>query len=144
MVFVMSKTERTESAIHTVQAVHITLTFVRISMKLTLNKELLTQKRLQPWRPSIKIFIIRATSALIERCPENRETEQTSIQIFFFKKKNPHSGQISQRNTKLSKWATQKRIKDKKLYHDSSVLRLDFPNRGFVVFDRQLEEQGKN
>uniref|UniRef100_A0A7C8ZY83 Uncharacterized protein n=1 Tax=Opuntia streptacantha TaxID=393608 RepID=A0A7C8ZY83_OPUST len=60
-------------------------------MKLTLNEEPLTQKRLQPWRPSIKVLVIRATST-----------------------------------------------------HDSSVLGLDFPNRGFVVFDRQLEEQGKN
>ena len=51
---------------------------------------------------------------------------------------------MTQTNNELSKWATEKTIKSKKLYHDSSVLGLDFPNRGFVVFDRQLEEQGKN
>jgi len=110
-------------------------------MKLTLNEEPLTQKRLQPWRPSIKVFVIRATSTLIERNPENRETEQTSIQK---QTTNLHSAQMTQTNNELSKWATEKTIKSKKLYHDSSVLGLDFPNRGFVVFDRQLEEQGKN
>lgn len=63
MIFMIIEAERTKSTIHTIQTVHITLTLMRISVHLTLNKETLFQQRFQPWRPSV-FFIIRSSSTL--------------------------------------------------------------------------------
>lgn len=79
------ETERAESTVHAIQAVHIAFTLVGISVQLALNKEALSEQRFQPWRPPVVLFI-RTSSA-----------------------------------------------------HDSPILGLDFPNSGFLIFDRHLE-----
>lgn len=45
------KTERTESSVHTIQAIHIAFAFVRIRVVLALNEEARAKKRFHPWRP---------------------------------------------------------------------------------------------
>lgn len=65
MILVIAQTERTESSIHAVQAIHIAFALVRVSMQLALNKEALPQQRFQPWRPPV-VFLIRTPSTLLD------------------------------------------------------------------------------
>lgn len=89
VVLVVREADGTESAVHTIQTIHIAFTLVRVGMKLAVKKESLLQDWLQPWRPPV-VFLIRTTSS-----------------------------------------------------HDSPVLGLDFPDRRFLIVDRQFEERGK-
>lgn len=74
MILVIAQTERTESSIHAVQAIHIAFALVRVSMQLALNKEALPQQWFQPWRPPV-VFLIRTPSTLFGF----RENKKASI-----------------------------------------------------------------
>ena len=64
------ETERAESTVHAIQAVHITFTLVGISVQLALNEEALSEQRFQPWRPPVVLFI-RTSSALFSKTKRN-------------------------------------------------------------------------
>lgn len=51
VIFVRIKTERTESSVHAIQAIHVAFAFVRIGVVLALDEEARAEKRFQPWRP---------------------------------------------------------------------------------------------
>lgn len=70
VILVVAEAERAESTVHTVQAIHVAFTLVRISVKLALNKEVLFQQRLQPWWPPVVIFF-RSSSTLFKINPKN-------------------------------------------------------------------------
>lgn len=57
VVVVEGQAERTEGAIHTIQAIHIAFALVRIRVEFAVNEEMLLQQRLQPWRPSIVLLV---------------------------------------------------------------------------------------
>lgn len=56
VVFVVSKTERTERPIHAIQTIHIALAPVRIRVVLAWDEEARLQERPQPWRPHVVIL----------------------------------------------------------------------------------------
>ena len=64
------ETERAESTVHAIQAVHIAFTLVGISVQLALNEEALSEQRFQPWRPPVVLFI-RTSSALFSKTKRN-------------------------------------------------------------------------
>lgn len=70
VVLMVIETERAESTVHAIQAVHIAFTLVGISVQLALNKEALSEQRFQPWRPPVVLFI-RTSSALFSKTKRN-------------------------------------------------------------------------
>jgi len=63
---VVTEAEGAECAVHTIQAVHVALALVRISVQLALNKEALFEQRLQPrWPPVVRV--IRASRTLLKK-----------------------------------------------------------------------------
>ena len=61
---VLSEAEGAESAVHTIQAVHVALALVGMGVHLALNEESLFQQRLQPRRPPL-LLLVRASRTLL-------------------------------------------------------------------------------
>lgn len=77
MILVIGKTERTESSIHAVQAIHIAFALVRVSMQLALNKEALVKQGFQPWRPPVILFIRTPSTLLGIQQNKKKEKKRT-------------------------------------------------------------------